>query len=368
MSVVAIEAAHNRRCHELVVALRLVLVLIAVVLVAVPMGAVSSATMTTILIQVIMVVGLQAFIGNSGVLSFGHMAFAAIGAYTAGLATIPSDVKEVLQPELPPWIAAVHLHPIAATIAGALVAGVFAALIAVPLMRLDGLSGSIASFGVLIIVNVVAANARSVTNGTAGLGGVPTTTSVGVALAWSVVIVAAVAVFQASAVCLRLQATREDRVSAMSLGIDVEPERRWAWVLSALVVGAGGALFAQQLGSFGPATFYLDLTFLTLAMLVIGGMTSLTGAVVGTLAVAAVSELLRQFEGGIVMFGASLSTPAGSREVGLALIMLAVLITRPRGLTNGREWIGSIRGKRSPRLSGPTIVHPEEQSQTKEHQ
>ena len=89
--------------------------------------------MVVALINLILVVGLYVFVGNSGVLSFGSIGFAAIGAYTAGLLVIPADQKEILQPDLPGFIAHTHLGSVGATLMGGLVAALVAAAFAIPL-------------------------------------------------------------------------------------------------------------------------------------------------------------------------------------------------------------------------------------------
>jgi branched-chain amino acid transport system permease protein len=92
---------------------------------------------------------------------------------------------------------------------------------------------------------------------------------------------------------------------------------------------------------------YLDLTFITLAMLVIGGATSLWGAVVGAVAVSAVDSFLAEGENGVRLFGGSLDLPAGTRIVVLGALMALVLIVRPTGLTGGREVsLSTVRGRR----------------------
>jgi branched-chain amino acid transport system permease protein len=83
---------------------------------------------------------------------------------------------------------------------------------------------------------------------------------------------------------------------------------------------------------------YLNLTFITLAMLVIGGVTSLWGAVVGALAVGGLDSLLAEAENGISAFGRTVDLPAGSRIVVVGALMAIVLIVRPTGLTGGREF------------------------------
>ena len=101
---------------------------------------------------------------------------------------------------------------------------------------------------------------------------------------------------------------------------------------------APGPIFVHLLGSITTEQVYLELTFLTLAMLVFGGIGSLWGAVVGALAVSGLDSFLSQAENGVHVLGVKLDLPAGTRLVFLAAIMAAVLILRPAGLTGGREF------------------------------
>jgi branched-chain amino acid transport system permease protein len=135
----------------------------------------------------------------------------------------------------------------------------------------------------------------------------------------------------------RLRASREDDVAARSLGVGVHLERRLAFVLSAAIVGVAGGLYVQLLGSITPTTLYLDTTFLLVVMLTVGGQTSLSGAVVGSVCIAVVRELLRRLEGGAHVGPVFVDGPAGMSEIGLALVLLLILIQRPAGLTGGRE-------------------------------
>lgn len=289
------------------------------------------------LINLILVIGLYVFLGVSGVFSFGQMAFMAIGAYSAALLTVPASLKTLLLPELPGFLTKVQLSTVAAILAAGAVAAIVAVLLAFPLMRLSGLMAGLATFAVLVIVHVVARNWKEVTNGSTGMTAVPTTTSETNALVWALVAMTIAYLFQQSRVGLKLRASREDEYAAKAAGIRVVRERRVAFVLSAFITGIGGALFAQFLGSFNPDAFFLDITFLTIAMLVIGGTKALTGAVVGTVVVSAFGEALRQIEQGVGIFGISISTPPGLRQVGLAVAMLAILLVRPSGITKGRE-------------------------------
>jgi branched-chain amino acid transport system permease protein len=304
----------------------------------------------TALINLILVVGLYTFVGLSGVFSFGHIAFMAIGAYVAGLLTIPVDLKGVLLPGLPGFVRDTTLTPLLATLCGGLVAALVAALLAIPLSRLAGLTAGLGTFAILIIVNVVASNWQGVTGGDIGISPIPTTTTMHTALAYAAAVVLLAFAFQQSRWGLRLRASREDEVAAEAVGIAVGRERALAFVASAFFMGIGGAIFGQFQGSISPQAFYISITFLTIAMLVVGGIKSLSGAVVGVLVLSTLAELLRHVEQGVDLGLFVIPARYGVREVGFAVVMLAILLTRPRGITGGRE-IRWPLGARRPRFS-----------------
>jgi branched-chain amino acid transport system permease protein len=289
------------------------------------------------LINLTLVVGLYVFVGNSGVFSFGSVGFASIGAYTAGLLVIPVEQKGILQPDLPKFIAHTEFGSIGATLMGGVVAAAVAVVFAIPLMQLTGIAAGLASFALLVIIRTVANSWTEVTNGAAGLSGLPVTTGKNDALIWALIAIVAGFVFQSTALGLRLRGSREDDVAARSLGVGVRMERRVAWVAHAFIMGVGGGLYGQYLGSFNASFFYLALTFTTLAMLVVGGIKSLTGAVIGSVTISFIAEFLHRIEQGADVGPLHIPARPGLREIGLAMIMLTILILRPRGLTNGRE-------------------------------
>ncbi|HKP18627.1 MAG TPA: branched-chain amino acid ABC transporter permease [Gaiellaceae bacterium] len=289
------------------------------------------------MINLTLVIGLYVFVGNSGVFSFGSVGFASIGAYTAALLVIPPDQKSILQPDLPGFIARADFTSVEATLMGGVVAAAAGAVLSIPLMRLNGIAAALATFAVLVIIRTVANSWTQVTNGAAGISGAPVTTSKNAALVWALIAIVVGFVFQSTGLALRLRGSREDDVAARSLGVNIRTERRVAWVIHAFVMGVGGGLYAQYLGSFNSSFFYLALTFTTLAMLVVGGIKSLTGAVIGSLTISFIAEFLHRVEQGADVGPLHIPARPGLREVGLAIIMLVILVLRPRGLTNGRE-------------------------------
>jgi branched-chain amino acid transport system permease protein len=289
------------------------------------------------LINLILVVGLYAFTGLSGVFSFGQIAFMAIGGYVAGLLTIPEDVRGVLLTGLPHVVASTTLPSTAATLVGGAAAAAVAAVLAIPLSRLAGLAAGLGTFAILIIVNVVASNWQDVTGGDIGISPIPTTTTMTSTLVYALAVVFVTYLFQESRFGLRLRASREDEIAAGAVGISVGRERAIAFTLSGFFMGIGGGLFAQFQGTITPQAFYLPITFLTIAMLVVGGTTSLSGAVIGVLVLSTLAEFLRRVEQGVDLGVVNIPARSGAREVGLGIVMLSVLLARPRGITGGRE-------------------------------
>src|SRR4029079_17082663 len=118
-------------------------------------------------------------------------------------------------------------------------------------------------------------------------------------------------------------------------GISVYRQRLIAFALSGALAGFAGGLYVHFL-PINVDAVYLELTFLTLAMLVVGGLTSLWGAVVGALAVSGLDSVLGNAEDGIGV-ASRLDLPEGSRLVILGGLMALMLILRPSGITGGRE-------------------------------
>jgi branched-chain amino acid transport system permease protein len=104
-------------------------------------------------------------------------------------------------------------------------------------------------------------------------------------------------------------------------------------------MGLGGALFAHSVGVVTPDTFYLGLTFITLSMLVVGGMNSLSGAVLGVVVLSIMIQLLRWMEKGVDLGGAALSLPLGVQEIAIGVAMIVILMYRPTGLTRNKELV-----------------------------
>jgi branched-chain amino acid transport system permease protein len=309
---------------------------------------VSSSTQTYVinaLVNVAIVVALYVFIGNSGVLWFGHVSFVALGAWAAGVLSMPVEEKPAILPHLFGFLRDHTVGNIWSLVIAAAVGGVFALVVGLPLMRLSGLAAGIATFGVLEITHNVLRYWEKIGPGVTTFSAVPETTGLLQAMLAALLAVLAAFAYARSRHGRMLRATREDPAAARAVGISVYRQRLFAFTVSGLVAGLAGGLYVHLL-PVNTESVYLDLTFITLAMLVIGGATSLWGAVVGALAVSAVDSFLAEAENGIHIFGQSVDLPAGTRIVVVGALMALVLIVRPAGLTGGREVSLRVTGPR----------------------
>jgi branched-chain amino acid transport system permease protein len=290
------------------------------------------------LVRVTLVVGLWIFVGNSGVISFGHAGYMAIGAYCSAWLTLKPQSKALFLPDLPPWLMDAQWPVFPAAIASGLLAALVALLSGAAILRLSGIAASIATFAFLAIVNTVYSNWEGVTGATSSVVGLTRYVDHWVALAWAVAAIVAANLYANSASGLALRATREDEVAARASGIDMYRHRLWSLVISAFFTGVSGALLGHSIGVLNPDSFYLGITFISLAMLVVGGIGSLSGAVTGVLLLSLLIELLVRAERGVTVGGAEFSLPSGSQEILIGVVMIIVLILRPAGLTGGREF------------------------------
>jgi branched-chain amino acid transport system permease protein len=289
------------------------------------------------LVKVSIVVALYVFIGNSGVLSFGHISFVAVGAWLAGVLAVPVGEKPAIMPNLASFLRDRTVGNVPSLALAALAGGVFALAVGLALMRLSGLAAGIATFAVLEITHNVLRYYEKIGPGLNTFSSVPETTGLGQATVGALIAIAAAFAYQRSRFGRLLRATREDAAAATAVGISVYRQRLGAFVLSGALAGFAGGLYVHLL-PVNTESVYLDLTFTTLAMLVVGGATSLWGAVVGALAVSALDSFLANAENGVSLFGGTLDLPAGTRLVVVGALMALVLIARPAGLTGGREF------------------------------
>jgi branched-chain amino acid transport system permease protein len=303
----------------------------------------SAATQTVVvifLINLLVVLGLQAFTGNSGVVSFGQVAFMGIAAYVTALLTTDPTTKQSQIPNAPAFIRDAHFAFLPSTLIAIGVTAAIAIPIGFVFARLSGAAAAIVTLSWLLIVQTILANWDSVTHGTFTFYGIPEDTTVWWELGWAVVAITVVRLFRESGLGLALRATSADALVARAVGVNLLRARLFGWVLGAALAALGGVLYAHFILALAPTIFGFELTFPLLVMAIVGGR-SVSGAVVGAASIAFINEVLRRTENATGHQGVSTGV--------LAVIFLVMMIVRSEGLL-GRWELDELLARRMRRL------------------
>lgn len=299
-------------------------------------------------INIIIVSALNLSNGFTGIFSLGHVGFIAIGAYTSSILTLPISTKAAMLPDLPKWIAHMQLGFLPALLVAGTLAAIIAFLVGIPLMRLSGNYVAVATLGFLVIVHVVLINWTQFTRGARTFSGVTQYTNVWWVYIWILITIYVIWRIIHSNYGRALIAVREDTIAAQTVGISILKTRLLAFTVSAFLTGVSGGLMAHFLTSFSPATFYFVPTFDYIIMLIIGGMGSIPGAVMGATVVTLLTELLRNFEQQIHLYGLS--------QIILAVILILTIIFYPKGLMGSDQsfWLSFSKGSRRKNVASIT--------------
>ena len=289
-------------------------------------------------VNLTIVVGLQIFMGNSNVASLGHISFTGLAAYVVAVLYTPVALKKTLIPDAPFGLAQIQFDIVSSSLIALLVTLAVAFVAGLGLCRLSGVAATIGTLALLVIVHVILINWVSVTRGPRAFFGIPVALSLPWSVAVSIVAIFIAKLFRDSRDGLQLRASGDNILAAKAMGVDVNRVRLKAWLISAVVTGSGGILFTLFMGTIAPKSFYFHLTFLTIAMLILGGMRSVSGAVIGSLAIALGFELFRMLENGPIIFGLELPTMFGLTGFFLGAIIVVTLAVRPDGILGNEEF------------------------------
>jgi branched-chain amino acid transport system permease protein len=263
-------------------------------------------------IYVILTMGLNITNGWTGLMSFGYAAFYGIGAYTAGILATRYAV--------PFWLT----FP-----AAGVVAGLFGVAIALPTLRLKGIFLALITIGFQEIVFLVTLNWTSLTRGPMGIPGIPPPSLAGYSfssnrdffyliLALNVVMIFVVSRIMGSRVGRTFIAIREDEVAAQAVGIPLFRTKVLSFVISTVMAGVVGAFFAHHAQFISADSFRLDETFIVLTMLIVGGMGTLIGPIIGAVF--------------LVIFPEAARFLSQYREIVYGAILVLVILFRPEGI------------------------------------
>ena len=287
-----------------------------------------------ICIYAIVGVGLNILTGYTGQLSLGHGAFFGIGAYTGALLAAKAGL---------PFFIVIPIAGIAASMIGS--------IFALPAVRLKPIYLPTATLAGQFIVEYILLHWDSLTGGSKGLA-IPAPTLAGLNLGGNL------SLFYITAICLLLLAwltnnllrskigraflaIRQNERAASAMGIEIFPLKLLAFSVSSFFAGVGGALFAYNTGTITPTLFNLTLSMEFFAVIIIGGIGSISGSMVGALVIVSLNEILTFFTGYFMGEGMPLMS---LHEFLLGLVIVMFMIFKPEGLA--RIWRDIKRGFR----------------------
>ena len=285
--------------------------------------------LTLALIYIPMSMGLTVLFGQTNLVSFGQGGFFAVGAYVSALLTLERGWNV--------W-AAVLAATVSATVVGYVIAR--------PVLRLKGLSLAMATlaFGQMVFILV---QQLEITGGPVGLSGIPAPSAFGIDFAeprnfyWLALVLAAV-VYAVSRNLTRsrygrmFHALAGSEVASRTVGVNTSAVKTLAFCYAATLAGVAGALYAHYFSFISSDTFGLELSLLVVIIVVVGGMRSLSGAIVGTLLVFLLREYLRSYQ--------------EYSELVYGLLLILVFMYAPGGVTGtARELWRRLTGPRSRR-------------------
>ncbi|VMO13290.1 branched-chain amino acid ABC transporter permease [Streptococcus pneumoniae] len=254
-------------------------------------------------INIILAVGLNLIVGFSGQFSLGHAGFMAIGAYAAAIIGSKSPTYGAF---------------FGAMLVGALLSGAVALLVGIPTLRLKGDYLAVATLGVSEIIRIFVINGGSLTNGAAGILGIPNFTTWQMVYFFVVITTIATLNFLRSPIGRSTLSVREDEIAAESVGVNTTKIKIIAFVFGAITASIAGSLQAGFIGSVVPKDYTFINSINVLIIVVFGGLGSITGAIVSAIVLGILNMLLQDV--------------ASVRMIIYALALVLVMIFRPGGL------------------------------------
>ncbi|TGE33496.1 branched-chain amino acid ABC transporter permease [Desulfosporosinus sp. Sb-LF] len=254
-------------------------------------------------INLIMALGLNLITGVTGQLSLGHAAFMSIGAYSSAIATVNYHVPFLL-----------------GVLIGGVIAGLFGLIIGFPTLRLTGDYLAIATLGFAEIVRVQFTNMK-ITNGAIGFLGINGSTTFPIVMTIAVLTIFAMVWLEDSRNGRAMLAVREDEVASSAIGINTTLYKIQAFAIGAFCAGVGGALFAHTTTFIQPTDFGFLKSVDILSIVVLGGLGSIPGTIIGAIVLTAAPEALRSL--------------SNYRMMVYGLLLVVIMIFRPYGLMGG---------------------------------
>jgi branched-chain amino acid transport system permease protein len=273
-------------------------------------------------INSILAMSLNLINGFAGQFSIGHAGFMAVGGYFSSALSVYQGEKFLsILNFLPENIAKIIVFFIFLLLGG-LVAGILGLVVGIPTLRLKGDYLAIATLGFGEIVRVVILN-LDIVGGPRGFPGIPQRTDLSWVLFWFLICLLVIKNIINSSHGRALISIREDEIAAETMGINTTFYKVFAFVTGSFFAGIAGGLFAHYLMMLHPSSFTFFRSVEILLMIVLGGMGSITGSILGAFVLTILPEALRGF--------------TYLRLVIYSIILILIMLLRPQGLIGGKE-------------------------------
>ena len=288
-------------------------------------------------VNLLVVLGLQVLLGNARVTNLSHSAFMGIGAYAAAICVTPQNIKAISLPDAPWGLNTFALDPVTSALIAIAVTGLIAFLVGIVIVRLSGIGATIVSLAVLVIIHSLFLYRTDIFKGNQAFFGIPQVFSLTSVVILAVIVVFATRLFRESRWGIALRASADDEVGASTMGVNIYRLRLIAWVMSGVLLAIAGIAYAYYLGTISARPFYFNHVFLTLAMLILGGMRTITGAVLGCFLISFGLEWVRWLETGPLLLGIDLPEALGLSGIALGAVIVLTMALRPGGIMGERE-------------------------------
>ncbi len=304
------------------------------------LDAYSLRILVTIAIFIILATSYNLINGVTGQLSLEPNGFVAIGAYVTALLLISSDTKlEMYQLEDPSsWILALNTSLLPALFLSGVVSAILAMCLAFPVFRVRGDYLAIVTLGFGFIIRVFAINNPQITNGAIGLNDIPSSINLYWAGGMAIVTVIVMLNIVYSKYGRGMKAVRDDEDAANAMGINTFKIKTYSFMTSAFFEGIGGGLLAVFLTTISPDLFTFFLTFQLIIIIVLGGLGSMSGAIIGTFLVIGGGEWLRALDEEMNFFGLQIDAHPGMRMVVFSVVLIVVMLFAREGIMGKKEF------------------------------
>jgi branched-chain amino acid transport system permease protein len=272
----------------------------------IPLSGYEEGIIVLLCINCIAAMGVSLLTGFTGIFTLGHAAYMALGAYTAAIMTVRYGI---------------HWFP--AIVAGGFVAAAIAWLIGMPTLRLTGDYYAIASIGLGEAIRLILENWQSFTRGARGFPGIDSYTTRWVAVLFFTALGTGMFNLINSRLGRELKASRDDRIAASLMGFNTPSSRMKALLISAFYCGISGALLGGYMNFIQPSMFDMMKSTELTAVVVFGGLGSMSGTLLGSAIITSAMEYFRDI--------------SQYRMLIYGLMLVTIMVVRPEGVLGNRE-------------------------------